>query len=279
MMSVLIKLRDNKNLTEAESQVRDYILKTPNEIIDLTSKELGERTYTSAATVVRLCKRIGIGGFNKLKLSINQELKVFESKNIEILDSTYISPDDNVKEIVDKLNTINIQSIEETSILINTETLKKVVELIKEAKILDLYGIGNSHIIALDATFKFTRVGKNAINFALYDRQYVQALNSNQEHFALLFSYSGESKQILDIAQILKDNFVKTVSITSSSENTLSKLCDYNLYVSNKESKFRSGAISSRTASLHVVDILYTVYCNYDYKNSSHKIHKTRIEG
>lgn len=278
MMSVLIKLRDNKNLPEAESQVRDYILKKPNEVIELTSKELGEKTYTSAATVVRLCKRMDIGGFNKLKLLINQEIKYFESKNIEILDSTSIKQTDNIKEIVEKLNTINTQSIEETSILINTETLKEVVQLIKNAMILDLYGIGNSHIIALDATFKFTRVGKNAINFALYDRQYVQALNSTPEHFALLFSYSGESKQMIDIAQILKDNFVKTVSITSSSQNSLSKICDYNLYVSNKESKFRSGAISSRTASLHVVDILYTVYCNYDYKNTSNKIHKTRIE-
>lgn len=277
-MSILVKLRDSKNLPEAESQIRDYILKNPKSIIGMTCKDLGVKTYTSAATVVRLCKRINSSGFTNLKLLIAQELKVFEEKNMEVYDSTNIKKGDKIVDIIEKINSINVKSVEETSMLMNPETLQKIVDEIKAASSLDIFGIGSSHIVALDATFKFMRIGKNTINFALYDRQYVQALNSNSSHVALLISYSGESEQIIEICKKLKGNFVKTISITSSSENELAKMCDYNLFVSCKETIFRSGAISSRTGTLHVVDILYSAYCNDDFEKNIKRINLTRIE-
>lgn len=139
----------------------------------MTCKELGEKTYTSAATVVRLCKRIDVDGFNKLKMLIVREAKVFEEKNLEIYDFTSIKKGDTIDEIIEKINSINVKTIEETSMLINPVTLSKVVDEISDAKCLNIFGIGSSYIAALDATFKFMRLGKNVTNYALYNRQYV----------------------------------------------------------------------------------------------------------
>ena len=54
-MSVLIKLRDYRNLSAAENQVREYILKYPKKVLEYTVYELAKESFTSPATVVRLC--------------------------------------------------------------------------------------------------------------------------------------------------------------------------------------------------------------------------------
>ena len=140
-MSVLIKLRDFANLPEAEQEVKNFILKYPKRVLEMTTAEIAQETYTSSATVVRLCKRIGVGGFNKLKLLIAKENEVFDNMNLEILDTTTINKNDTEHEIIDKITNIDLKSIEETRVLVDIHQLHEVVELIRKAYILDFFGV------------------------------------------------------------------------------------------------------------------------------------------
>ena len=74
-MSVLIKLREHKSLSNSESEVRDYILKNSKSVITMSTQELASKSFTSPATVIRLCQRLGLKGFSELKIMIASELK------------------------------------------------------------------------------------------------------------------------------------------------------------------------------------------------------------
>lgn len=276
-MSVLITLREFKNLPEAQDQVRKYILKNSKEIIDDSIYELATKTYTSPATIVRLCQRVGVKGFGQFKIQVASEIKAFETIHLDILDTTLIAKNDSVKQIIDKITNISIQSIEETRILLDeTELLKAAKKLVK-ASVIDFYGMGASNTVAFDAAYKFMRIGKSVSCFQLADRQIVQSINSGKEHVGVLFSYSGETKEIIEIAKALQTNGVITIAITCSSKNKLIDLCDHALFVSSKETVFRSGAMSSRTSQLYIVDILYSICTSLDYDQSSINVNKTRI--
>lgn len=276
-MSILIKLRDVRNLPDAEAQVRKYILAHSAEILNFTVYDLARESYTSPATVIRLCKRLNINGFSKFKLLLAQELKYFENNEINLLDSTIIEENDSSDAIIEKITSIAIKTIEETRALVDTETLTKTARIILKASILDFYGVGASNVVAMDAAYKFMRIGKNVSIFQLYDRQYVQAVNSDVEHVAVVFSYSGETKEILNVVDVLRKNGTPIVSVTSSSMNSLSKVADYPLFVSARESAFRSGAMGSRTAQLYIVDLLYAICYSLDYNHSMSKINQTRV--
>ena len=90
-----------------------------------------------------------------------------------------------------------------------------------------------------------------------------------------MISYSGETKEILEIADILQNNNVPSVSITSRTENKLMNKTLYNLFVTSKESNLRNGAIASRTATLYMVDLLYTTCISLDFDNSFEMLKKT----
>lgn len=276
-MSVLIRLRDIDNLSPAEDAVRKYFLQNKEAVLDLTTQQIGEATFTSASTVVRLCKRLDVGGFTKFKMQLIKEMETLNNMHLEILDSTMIGKDDTEATIVDKITSMNIQSIEETKIMQNISQLNDIVNEIDKAQVIDFFGVGSSHIVALDASYKFMRVGKLVANYALYDRQIVQAINADKNHFAFIFSYSGETDAMIRVANELNSNGVQFVSVTANRVNSLADLSPFNLYVSMKETIFRSAAMSSRTASLYLIDLIYILFSTKNYEESAKKISRTRI--
>lgn len=276
-MSILIRLRDYRNLPAAENEIRKYILKYPKEVLDMTVYDIAKATFTSPASVVRLCKRMDVSGFNRLKIQLSSEVRSFDNLNLPLLDTTAIQKEDTPAAIIDKITGIAIESIEETRLLLDQKKLEQAAKWIYESRIIDLYGVGASNIVAMDALYKFMRVGKTASCYSLYDRQYVQAVNSNYEHVGIIFSYSGETKEMLEVVGLLQKNGTNVISVTASSSNSLSRLADISLTVSTRETIFRSGAMASRTSSLYIVDLLYAIYCSMDYDHTSEMIQRTRI--
>ena len=53
------------SLTKAEKKVADYIQKNPDKIILMSLQKLARECGTSDATVLRLCRTLGIGRRNK----------------------------------------------------------------------------------------------------------------------------------------------------------------------------------------------------------------------
>ncbi|MFV0238609.1 MAG: MurR/RpiR family transcriptional regulator [Lacrimispora sphenoides] len=277
-MSVLIKLRDYRNLPEAENQVREYILKYPKKVLEFTVYDLAKESFTSPATVIRLCKKIDIKGFARLKVLLAEETKYFQDMKLNLLDTTTIEKNDTPHAIIEKITNISIKTIEETRVLVNEKQFMEVVKLLQKATVIDFYGEGASNMVAVDGQFKFMRIGKIVNTYQLYDRQYVQAVNSDATHVGIIISYSGETKRMIQIAGILQKNGTPVVAVTSSSENSLNRIADHNLFVTAKETVFRSGAMASRTAQLYIIDILYALYCSLNYDESIQKIQQTRIE-
>lgn len=276
-MGVLIKLRDCESLSPAEAQVRDVIIEDPRSVLSSTVYELAEAAYTSPSTVSRLCKRVGISGYARLRLLLAEEVHHLETIDLDYLDTTTVEPTDSPVEVVEKLTSISVKTIQETHELVDMDALAQAVSLLHAATIVDFYGIGASLLVAMDAESKFTRVGKCSIIHQHYDRQKVQAINSDPTHVGIIVSYSGESPEMKVIARILKDNGTPIISITKSDKNSVSRMATCRLFVTARESLQRAGAMASRTAQLYMVDLLYTLYITSDFDRSHHNISRTAL--
>ena len=275
-MSILIKLRENKDFTANEEDIAKYIIKNFRNIRELDTNIIAAKTYTSNASVTRMCKKIGFNGFQDFKMKMIEEVVSLENQEINFENSD-IDKKDSTTIIIEKLNKLSISSLQETKLLQEVSMIDSVVDLITEKEVIDFYGIGASHIVCLDAQYKFMRAGKIVNTFEGSDLQHVQAVNSNLKHLAILISYSGLTKEILDIAEILQEKEIETVSITGYGNNKLVKKCKYNLYVTSREALIRSAAIYSRISMLNLIDVLYFVYSNKNYDYVSEKIIKTKI--
>ena len=81
--------------------------------------ELAKESFTSPATVVRLCKKIDIKGFARLKVLLAEETKYFQDMKLNLLDTTTIEKNDSPHAIIEKITNIAVKTIEETRVLVN----------------------------------------------------------------------------------------------------------------------------------------------------------------
>lgn len=277
VMNVMIALREGKDFTNNEKVVRDYILRHKRAISSMSIQSLSQATYVSPATIIRLSKKIGCLGFADFKLKFIQDVKTFEFYNIDILDETAITENDSLQEIIDKITKITLSSIEETKMMIDELCIKRVAKMIHNAKIVDIYGIEASGIVANDAVSKLMRIGKVAFHFDSSSRQLIQAKNSNKDHVGIIISYTGETKVMVEIAEELANNNVEIVTITSNTRNSLVQFTDNNLYVSSRETVMRSGAVASRASSMYLIDLIQNICILMDYDKTTKNIEKTRV--
>ena len=62
------------NMSHAETLVARYILEHPTEIIGLSITALAAQSGASEATVVRFCRRLGMQGYQELKVTLAQDV-------------------------------------------------------------------------------------------------------------------------------------------------------------------------------------------------------------
>ena len=259
------------NLRPSEQKVADYILEKPEEVIHLSVTELSNRTGVSDAAIIKFCQRIGYKGYQELKIYLAKELV---SPMMEIYGE--VAPEDDIRTVKEKIFQINAQALQDTRKILDDEGLEQAVNAIATASKVNIYGVGASGFVALDAQLKLLRIGIQATSF--YDshvQTYLAALLSPGDA-ALAISDSGNTKDVVRALMVAKEQGAKTICITSAPDSALSKAADIKLYTAATESIFRSGAIASRIAQLSVIDVLFLGVALKRYDYSLENLARTR---
>ncbi|TDL80311.1 MurR/RpiR family transcriptional regulator [Peribacillus frigoritolerans] len=259
-------------LPQSEQKLADYILQHPHEVVNSTVSELSTSAKTSGAAVIRLCKSLGLKGFQDLKMRIAGDLM----KSVE---QGYrdIEPSESLYRVVEKTTSNTIQIIRDTAEIIDHENLKNAISLLLKAKNVHFCGVGASNIVAQDAQQKLIRINKGATAFT--DMHLVATLIANADPDDVLFaiSFSGETQEIINVLKLAKERGVKTIGLTHFGQTTVSSLSDVSLHTSfSNEAPFRSAATSSRLAQLYMIDILFLGMATEQYDETVQYIDNTR---
>lgn len=273
-MSIMTKLEFQIDFSDSEKKLAEYILNRGEKILQMSARDLAKDTYTSPATIVRLCQKLGLKGYSDFKIKYSAELQADLNKNNRIDVNFPFNKNDRKEEIAHKIAIVNREAIEDTLYLIDYDELEKIVDLLHEAKVIDIYGLGNSILAALDFEHKMMRIGRNIRIKTLPGEQSFQAYNASIDHISIILSYSGETIEMVHIAKLLKEKKSKIILITSIGENELSKYADYIINVASREKIFRKIApFASKTSIQYILDVIFSCIFQKDYeKNVEYKI-------
>ncbi|MEK3975673.1 MurR/RpiR family transcriptional regulator [Psychrobacillus sp. FSL K6-1267] len=269
----LVMLNEMVNtLPPSERKIAKYILNHPQEAISLTAIELGKRSSTSGAAVIRLCKSLDLKGLQDLKLRIAGDLQKTTEHGFRD-----IEPNEPILSIIDKMTNNSIKTIRETAEMLNTEELEKAIQLLKVANTVHFVGVGASNIIAQDAQQKFLRINKNAYAFPDIHLAMTLVATAEEGDVVVAVSFSGETAEVAKVLELAKQKGISIISITKYGNSIISKIADIKLYTSaTRESTFRSGATSSRIGQLQVVDILFMGVASLQYEETVKYLDATR---
>jgi DNA-binding MurR/RpiR family transcriptional regulator len=258
-------------LRAAEQRVADFILKAPDELIYLTVTELAERTHTSESTVVRLCQKIGYKGYQEFKIVLARDL-VEETTEIYAA----IEPGDDLATVKTKVFQANAQALRDTIEVLDDGELQRAVDALSNARRVEIYGVGGSAPLALDAYHKFLKLGLQAIALSDGDLMAMSSSLLGPADVALGISHTGASRDVTDALGRAKAHGATSVCITHRPSSPITKVSDIVLVTAAQQTAFRSDASSSRIAQLTIVDTLYVGVANKHHERSLEMIQRTR---
>jgi len=260
------------DLPASEKKVAQFILNNPTHFVELSITELAEESGTSAAGVVRLCKRLRMSGFRELKLRITMDV----SQSIESQEALKIAPGASLDQIARSLvhnNEVVLRDILKT---LDFGAAREAVSSIAAARKVDVYGTDTSSFVAHDLSLKLLKIGVDSSCNQDALVQIASACGLGDRDVAIAISYSGEDRAVLSAAREAQKAHAKTVSITRFSHNPLADVCEINLFAPSSEPLLEEGGIVSHTALVLIGEILFAGVASLESRDYLAPLRHTR---
>ncbi|WP_231756773.1 MurR/RpiR family transcriptional regulator [Mariniplasma anaerobium] len=269
---MLNMLKYKEDLSMAERAVLDYLIENKSVLKDFSVEKIAEAAYTSPASVVRMCKKLGYKGFKDFKIDfILANAKVEVPENKEYFDVVLTKDSHCGQSAIEN----NIKVLEDTLKLYDEETVTKAAELIMGARKILIFGKGSSFLVCKDLEMKLRRINKFCIAQGESHDQLVDATFISQKDVIIFVSNSGKTKEIISAALLAKENKANIISITKIGSSMLADLSDVVLYTSSLEGEFRSAAMTSRISQMCMIDALFARCAYVDIDRSVRTLEMT----
>ncbi|MBC1293222.1 MurR/RpiR family transcriptional regulator [Listeria booriae] len=256
--------------------IAKYIVTNAETVKTMHITQLADECYTSPATIVRMCKKLGYKGYTDFKQDLVLNLHKWFFEKQEVYNRGYIYPNKAAIEIGEVITNLTINGMIKSVQFLDSELVTDLAKILYEAERIDFYGCGISNLVAQDFSYRFLRAGKNTSAFADSHIQISQAQQSDAGCVAVGISYSGETKEVIASLEIAKQLGAYTISFTSDEDNSLAQVAECNITVAQIEHPEGYVAAASRIEMLHVMDIIYSVYASTYDETIAPKISRTR---
>ncbi|EMY45713.1 MurR/RpiR family transcriptional regulator [Glaesserella parasuis] len=262
------------SLTKTEKKIATVILSQPDLLNQCSLSKVANQLDVGEATFIRFCRTLGFKGYTDFKLDLAIELATQQKESSTLLD-TDVAETDTPKEIAIKLqNTLN-NVIAETVNLLDYAELEKVVEELRKADRIFLFGVGSSGLTAEDAQHKLMRIGLHAAAVTNNHFMYMQAALLKKGDIVIGISHSGYSEETTKALKISRDNGAITVAITHNLRSPITEEADYVLINGNRQGHMQGDSIGTKMTQLFVLDLIYAMLVKAEPEKAIQQKQKT----
>ncbi|MGX6962230.1 MurR/RpiR family transcriptional regulator [Vagococcus xieshaowenii] len=270
-MLILEALKEQKNFNSSEIELANYILEHAEDVLDDSIQELSGKTFHATSTIYRLCRKIGLKGYKDFKIKLSAELQ--SAPTSSMVDPNFpFTKDDSTRSVAKKILKLSISSLEYTEQLLTDDLIHKAVELLSQSERIGIFGYGDPYLPALNFQNKMMKIGKRVELTPIPGETHQLAFQFSPQDCAIVLSYSGQSKNMYEITQILKQRHTKIIAITSNTDSHIATLSDLSIQIANKESQsVKQSTFSSQLAIDYVLNTLYSCLFVEDFEKNQQK--------
>ena len=245
------------NPTPQERTVIRFILEQPSFVGEHTAEELARATFTSAATITRLCKRVGFRGFADFKVRFVSEWSASSGSQYARLTAPLVEHEAKPAEISDLMPRFYNRVIYETNRLLDFEKLDDLCRRIAAGRRIFVYATGLNRALGEEFCFKMQTLG---IDAQASDTVNVQALKHGQDvrlDVAVVISHSGVNAHLLDMCRLLRGQGIWCAALTPAEASPIARACDLSLRLFRTTSTDRLSLLSYPISARYIFDLVY----------------------
>ena len=253
------------SFTNTEKKVADYILANTKDVLYMSITDLADACHVGESSVFRFCKSIDLKGYQEFKIVLAHSVSL-EDETPQL--SSQITMQDTIPELSSKILSTNINALTETYNLIDEQDIAKAAEHMIKADRIHFFGVGSSLVTAMEAKSKFMRITNKTECSMDSHLQVMSASLLTEKDAAILISYSGSTKDTIEIAKFAKERGATVISITRFAKSHLTSYSDITLLCGANEGPLQGGSLTAKISQLYLLDLLYFAYFKGTNKES-----------
>jgi len=198
------------DLSRAEKRVASWVLEHPKQATSATLAHIASECGTSEPTVIRFCRRMGLGGFRELGVRLAESLSVPGSYV-----HRDVNPDDSISDAAIKVLDASIQSLSEMRAQLSSMPIDTAAKAMATARQIAFAGLGASGHVARDACHKFFRLGIPCSSLLDTPMILQFAAIAEPDDVLVLLSHSGRWQEFAQAANIARERDATVIAITN----------------------------------------------------------------
>ncbi|WP_426190068.1 glucokinase [Massilia sp. DWR3-1-1] len=237
-------------LSPAEQRVATLVIEHPRKVLGEPIAEIARLAEVSQPTVIRFCRSLGFLGLADFKLkfasSLTGTIPVRHSQ-VRVSDSTH----DLSAKVIDNTVSAILKFRDQLDVL----SIDRAIGLLRKAKRVEFYAMGNARVVALDGQHKFFRF---RIPTAAYGDSHLFQLAADllkPGDVVIAISTSGQLPELLAAVDTARAAGADVIAITSS-KSALAKKASICLAVDHSEDSTTFLSMISRILQLLLIDIM-----------------------
>jgi len=237
-------------LSPAEQRVAALVIEHPRKMLSEPIAEIARLADVSQPTVIRFCRSLGFQGLAEFKLkfagSLTGTIPVRHSQ-VRVTDSTH----DLSAKVID--NTVS--AILKFRDALDVHAIDRAIELLRRARRVEFYALGNARAVALDGQHKFFRFRIPAASYGDSHLLNLAADLLGPGDVVIAISTGGELPELLEAIDTARARGADIIAITAS-RSPLAKKASVCLAVDHSEDSTSFLSMISRILQLLLIDIM-----------------------
>jgi glucokinase len=237
-------------LSPAERRVANFVLDNPRTALNDPIALIAHGAEVSQPTVIRFCRSLGFQGLADFKLKLGSGLT-----GTLPVQRTQVRRQDGTADLCAKVLDNTISAIVQFREALNVDAVDRAISLLREARRVEFYAMGNSAIVALDAQHKLFRFRISSVAHTDPSMHSMAAELLGPSDVAVFISSSGQPPELSRAAGLAMERGAKVIAITAS-QSPLARKSTVCIPVEHSEDASTFVSMISRILHLLVVDMM-----------------------
>lgn len=233
-------------LNENDKLICKFIINNKNSCYKFSIEEFASKCNVSTTTLFRFAQKISLPGFSELKARLRLEAESINNEETDFL----VNVTDSYHKMIE---------------VIKKRDCKNIFDKIYNARRIIVYGSGYPQA-KVASEFKRIFLPTQKIIYDIHGHDVVNSIYNlaKVDDFVIIISLSGESEEVIKLAERLRLKGIGTLSITRMKNNTLASLCEENLYINSIQLQLENYiSYEISTPYFILIELLFLKYQEY----------------
>lgn len=254
---ILEKLRKQTGFTENEKIIADYMLKHSEEVQLLTSEALAKVTLTSKSSVIRLCKKLGISGYQEMKKLVYTEETLENHNHMKKLEIPTLSEKSQYSDCMKSLDGMYDNIIFKMHAQLNHNVMKRLINRLNGMERIDFYASGLGYAIGEAVAHRYGTLGFGCTAYSSINEVFLASNKNNNKTAAFVISFSGNNPSAIHNADVLKRYGIYVIGIVGIFSNEIENYCDEVIHIFEENIITGAEHVTAAFSTNYIFDLLY----------------------